>query len=121
MARTVKDHKTALGPITTPYGGSTRYEKFHPGIDIGAPTGSPISAYTEGKVTGLRTGQPRTTAPSFGNYVIITDAEGNQHRYSHLHKNFVELGQQVTSGMPIGSDRIRNAYGQYVNPLKYLE
>jgi murein DD-endopeptidase MepM/ murein hydrolase activator NlpD len=131
---------TSLGPITTQYGGSTNYEKFHPGIDVAAPKGTELKPYTGGKVIDLRTGQLQDPSkPSFGNYVIIEDEQGNKHRYSHLEKSFVKVGQQVTPDMAIGEVgnsgstysahggdgshldyRIKNAYGKYIDPSIYL-
>ena len=40
-----------LGKITVPYGGSTRYEQFHPGVDIANAKGTPIKAPASGVVT----------------------------------------------------------------------
>ena len=134
VAKTIQ----GLGPITTPYGGSTRYEKFHPGVDVAAKIGTPVSAFTGGKVTDIARGQS-STSPGFGNYVVITDASGNQHRYSHLHQSFVEMGQEIPRGSRIGAIgntgstyslhggtgahldyRAKDRYGRYYNPLSYL-
>ena len=130
-----------LGQITTPYGGNTNYESFHPGIDIAAPKGTPIKSFTGGKVTNIRTGQGWTpNKPSFGNYIIITTPTGEKLRYSHLYQNFVKLGDQIQPGQEIGSIggtgstysqwrpgpgyhldlRIKDAYNRYVNPISYL-
>ena len=129
---------TQLGNISTPYGGSTRYESFHPGIDVAAPTGTPIPAFTSGVVTGVQSGKKQGDS-GFGNYVTVTDPYGGQHRYSHLYRSNVKIGDTITKGVPIGlmgssgqtyspsggdpshlDYRIRDAYGKYVNPLIYL-
>lgn len=126
-----------LGAVTTPYGGATRFEKFHPGVDVANKIGTNIPLYTGGKVTDLVKGKGR--GKGFGNYVIITDPSGAQHRYSHLHQTFLEMGQEVESGDILGTVgtsgatystsggsgahldyRIRDAYGKYVNPSEYL-
>ena len=131
---------SSLGPVTVPYGGSTNYEKFHPGIDIAAPIGTELKPYVGGTVIDLRTGRVQDASkPSFGNYVIIKDSQGNNHRYSHLSKSFVKVGQQVTPDMVIGNIgnsgstysthggtgshldyRIKNAYGKYIDPSVFI-
>jgi len=128
-----------LGAMTTQYGGSTNYEEFHPGVDLAAPTGTEVPAFAEGKVTDVRTGVGKTTSPSFGNYVIVTDPSGAKHRYSHLSQSWVKVGDTVTQGQKLGAIgatgsvysqsggdpshldyRIMDAYNKYVNPSQYL-
>ena len=128
-----------LGTMTTPYGGSTNYEKFHPGVDIAAPTGTEVPAFAGGTVTDVRTNVGRTSSPSYGNYVIVTDPSGQKHRYSHLSQSWVKVGDTVQSGQRIGAIgatgsvysqsggdpshldyRITDAYNKYVNPSQYL-
>lgn len=130
-----------LGPVTVPYGGSTNYEKMHPGIDVAGKIGKRFSPFAGGTVTDIRTGQVQDASkPSFGNYVIIEDRLGGKHRYSHLNKSYVKIGQKVTPQDNIfefgntgstysqsggtGSHldfRIKNAYGKYVDPSIYLK
>lgn len=129
-----------LGAITTRYGGSTKFEKFHPGVDIAAPIGTSVPAFTGGTVIDIRSGQKNTpTTPSFGNYVVIKDDSGNFQRYSHLNKGFVPVGSKVKKGQVIGEIgatggayslhggtgahldyRIYNAAKKYYNPSTYL-
>jgi murein DD-endopeptidase MepM/ murein hydrolase activator NlpD len=131
----------SLGVITTPYEGSTAYESKHPGIDIANKAGTPIPAFTPGKVTEVVKGQSWTpNTPSFGNYVIVQDANGNYHRYSHLQDEFVQVGQTVGAGQALGTMggtgstygatmnqpgihldyRIYDAAKKYYNPFQYL-
>lgn len=130
-----------LGTITTPYQGSTRYEKSHPAVDIAAPKGTPIGSFTGGTVSEVRTGQKWTKdTPSFGNYIIISLPTGEKIRYSHLYENFVKMGDVIQQGQKIGSIggtgstysqhskgpgyhldlRIKNAMGKYINPTTFL-
>jgi len=128
-----------LGAITTPYGGSTRYEQYHPGVDIANKPGTPIKAFTGGTVTDARSGMGRSQKPSFGNYVVIKDDKGNYHRYSHLTQGYVPVGSQVQAGQQLGTMgytgstystsggtgshldyRIYSAAKKYYNPSKYL-
>lgn len=128
----------SLGTETTSYGGSTKYEKFHPGVDIAAPIGTPIPATVGGQVTQI-VGGKKQGDPGYGNYVIIQDAAGNKYRYSHLSQSYVKLGQYVPRGTILGGIgntgqtysvsggsgshldiRIRDAWNRYVNPYNFL-
>jgi murein DD-endopeptidase MepM/ murein hydrolase activator NlpD len=122
------------GNITTPYGGQTRGENFHPGIDIANKAGTPISALEDGVIT--KTGQ---TSNGMGNVVELKDVNGDTHQYSHLQGFNVKPGVKVRKGQtiarmgstgnsysPSGGDpshldiRIVSAYGRFKNPLTYL-
>jgi len=122
-----------LGTVTTPYGGSTRYEKVHPGIDIGNKIGTSIPSFTSGTVTASK------NVPGYGNYIMVTDKYGNKHRYSHLNRAYVKVGQEVGRGSVLGAMgvsgnvyslsggtgshldyRVKDLYGKYINPSKFI-
>lgn len=68
----------------------------HLGLDIVAPTGTPIHAAAKGRVTFVgRKGD-------FGNLVEIDHGYGRVTRYAHMSKALVRPGQQVTRGEVIG-------------------
>lgn len=123
-----------LGKITTPYGGSTKDEGNHPGVDFANASGTPIPAFAGGTITGVGSKQDGT-----GNVVILKDNNGNTHQYSHLQSANVKLGDTVEKGeqiaemgksgnsySPSGGDpshldiRIVSAYGKFKNPLTYV-
>ena len=127
-----------LGTVTVSPGGSTRYEANHPGIDIGNKIGTPIPTFTGWKVTDVVSGKKQGDK-AYGNYVVVTDPQGNNHRYSHLTNSFVRVGQDVPKGFILGGMgntgaaystsggtgshldyRIKDMYGKYVNPWKFL-
>lgn len=127
-----------LGTVTVAPGGRTRFESTHPGIDIANKIGTPLPSFTGGKVSQVVSGT-KQGSPGYGNYVIITDKEGNNHRYSHLNNAYVQVGQEIPKGYTIGTMgntgqtystsggtgshldyRIKDAYGKYVDPWKYL-
>ena len=127
-----------LGNLTTPFGAKTEQEAFHPGVDIANKKGTPIPAFAGGVVQHVIDGRP-DGEQSFGNSVIIKDAKGLSHRYSHLDKIGVKPGQQVGDGQhiatmgssgaaysPTGGDasnldyRIMNSYGQYMDPSRIM-
>jgi len=82
------------GPITSPYG--PRWGSFHYGIDIGAPTGTPIQAAAAGTVIycGWESG--------YGNLVVLDNGGNLATAYAHQSQIAVSCGQQVTQGQTIG-------------------
>ena len=104
----------------------TRRRVMHNGIDVAAPSGSAVRAYTDGRViTAGWTGMG-------GNGVIIDHGNGLVTAYYHLSRINVSVGQQVSVGQTIGGVgstgystgshlhfevRIN---GRHVNPLDYL-
>ena len=131
---------TKLGVITTPFGGDTTQEKGSPGVDIANKIGTKIPTTTPGVVTDVSYGH-KPGENNYGNYVIVTDPNGDQHRYSHLNRGYVSVGQKVGAGKPIGElgntgatysasgqgdganldYRIVDKYGRYKNPMTYLK
>jgi murein DD-endopeptidase MepM/ murein hydrolase activator NlpD len=69
--------------------------RYHAGIDIAAPAGTPIRAVAEGRVieSGVKSG--------YGNTVVIETEDGRKMVYAHSNKNFVRVGDWVSSGEPI--------------------
>jgi murein DD-endopeptidase MepM/ murein hydrolase activator NlpD len=129
-----------LGKITTKWGEQTRYEKFHPGVDVANKKGTPIGSFVPGTVTKVITGK-KHGQNGYGNQVEVTDQWGNKHRYSHLDQSFVKVGQKINKGQEIGTMgdtgstyspsgsgtgthldyRIVNSYNQYMNPYTYFK
>jgi len=123
----------SLGTITTPYGGKTRFEGSHRGLDIANKIGTPVPAYMGGKVV------ESDKTPTWGNTVVVQDNAGNFNRYSHLNSSWVKVGEQIEPGMNIGGMgntgnvysttggtgshldfRIYNLAKKYFDPIKYL-
>jgi murein DD-endopeptidase MepM/ murein hydrolase activator NlpD len=88
---------TSLGNVTTPFGGKTKGEKFHPGVDVANVQGTPIPALADGQITTVV-----KTINGFGNIVTLKDREGSVHQYGHLQGSNVRPGQTVRRGQPIG-------------------
>jgi murein DD-endopeptidase MepM/ murein hydrolase activator NlpD len=73
--------------------------KFHNGVDIAAPTGTPIRTIAGGKV--VHSGNVNPTG--YGNTVVIQTATGEYEQYSHNHTNTVKVGQIVAPGQQVGT------------------
>lgn len=104
--------------------------QLHPGVDLAAPIGTPITAAAGGRVTwvGWKGG--------YGNYTCIDHGRADNQRFStcygHQSKILVALGQQVRAGQVIGQVGSTGAStgphlhfevrlgGRPVNPLPWL-
>jgi LysM repeat protein len=84
---------SAFGPRNDPFTGVRR---FHNGIDIAGPVGTPVLAAMAGKVVKIG------VHPSYGRYVIMSHASGYQSWYAHLNKPLVASGTTVAQGEIIG-------------------
>ena len=70
---------------------------MHMGVDIAGPLGTPLVAFTDGKVTatGIEGG--------YGNYVAWVDKFKIEHFYAHMRSSaLVRAGQQVKKGTKLG-------------------
>ena len=68
----------------------------HGGVDIGAPSGTPIFAAADGTVT------ISALQSSYGNYVEITHGNGIKTRYAHMSRRGCSRGDTVYAGEVIG-------------------
>ncbi len=88
------------GRFTSAYGWRihpiTGVRTFHDGIDIAAPTGTNVYAYTDGTVTTV--GYDRY----YGKYIVINHGGGLTTIYKHLSSYLVKLGDKVSVGQHIG-------------------
>ena len=82
------------GPRTSPVTGRAH---FHSGLDLAAPRGSNVYAARAGIVTSAGYND------TLGNFIVLDHSGGFQTVYGHLESTKVELNQNVTSGMLIGS------------------
>ncbi|MEM9926848.1 MAG: peptidoglycan DD-metalloendopeptidase family protein [Cyanobacteria bacterium P01_D01_bin.50] len=116
----------AKGVFTSGFG--PRWGRMHKGIDIAAPTGTPINAAADGIVVSA--GWNRG---GYGKLVDIRHPDGTLTRYAHNSKILVRKGQQVQQGQRIslmGSTgfstgphlhfEIRKGGTKAVNPVAFL-
>lgn len=78
------------GRISSPFG--PRWGKMHNGLDIAVPTGTPVKAAADGRVTfaGWNGG--------YGILVIVDHGNGIETRYAHNSRLNVKVGQKVERG-----------------------
>jgi hypothetical protein len=121
----------AGGVITSEFGWRadpfTQSKRFHAGLDIAAPTGTPV--FAPEKATVFYSGNYK----GYGNLVVLQHARrGVYTLYGHNSKLLVQQGQVVTAGQPIAlvgsTGRSTGAHlhfevhynKQYMNPVDYL-
>jgi len=104
------------------YGG----RRFHYGVDLAAPSGTPIIASRAGTVTTA------TYSSSAGYYVAINHGDGYSTQYMHMTHYIVSPGQTVAAGEVIGYVGSTGAStgphlhfsvlynGSHVNPANYI-
>lgn len=89
------------GPITGQYGrtvtGPNGNKIPHPGVDIGAPEGTPVVAPSNGKIQYAGWGN------TAGNLVELITDDGVKHRFMHLSKITTQTGATVKKGQQIGN------------------
>ena len=117
--------------FTSPFGWRTHPvyggRRFHYGVDLAAPTGTPIYATRSGTVDTAS-----YQAGGAGNYVQINHGDGYRSIYMHMTHYIVYPGQHVSQGQVIGYCGSTGGStgphlhfgisynGSYVNPANYI-
>jgi murein DD-endopeptidase MepM/ murein hydrolase activator NlpD len=101
----------ALAPTGDPYG--PRGNRFHAGIDLIAPRGTPVQAAAPGRVTfsGFAAG-------GWGKLVVVTHSDGVRTFYAQLSAIGVRRGQPVNTGQRLG---LVGATGDATGPHLHFE
>jgi len=105
-----------IGEVTSPFGQRVHPisgdARFHTGVDLRAPSGSPIRAAAEGIVreAGKRGG--------YGNAVELDHGDGTSTLYAHASALLVKTGQHVGRGEPIA---LVGQTGQATGPHLHFE
>lgn len=82
------------GTVTSGFG--PRWGRMHEGLDIAAPTGTPVTAAASGTVI-VAGGQG-----GYGNLVVIDHGGGLATAYAHQSRLAVQVGDSVTQGGVVG-------------------
>lgn len=82
--------------ITSPYGVKRSSRRYHKGIDIRAPMGSPIMAFRSGVVVKSEYHH------SYGYMIEIQQDDGLIARYAHMSQLIARKGDRVQPGLMIG-------------------
>jgi len=104
-----------------------KVEKFHNGLDMAAPGGSPILAAYDGTVVAA------AYSSSMGNYIMLYHGDNLYTIYMHASKLYVSNGAEIKKGQKIaavgttGRSTGNHLHfgvrlnGNYVNPWNYLK
>jgi murein DD-endopeptidase MepM/ murein hydrolase activator NlpD len=115
--------EVGFGKVVNPRFNTVTVQK---GIDLRAPTGTPVIAVSTGTVawSGWLKG--------YGNMVIVDHGSGYHSLYAHLNSTLVEVGAEVQEAQPLGevgdTGSLKGAYlyfeirkqGQAIDPLPWL-
>lgn len=98
LGRAISEHFRwpFAGTISSGFGWRDGGREFHKGVDILAPTGTPIHASRGGTVaySGWMEG--------YGNCILLDNGGGVETRYAHCSKLEVHVGEHVDAGDTIG-------------------
>ena len=120
----VPDRVRALGPLVVPVSGRrtsgfgprvhpiTGRHQHHAGVDVAAPSGTPVAAAAAGTV--VRAG----SAGGYGLLVEVDHGQGVVTRYAHLSATDVAPGQRVAAGAQLGAV---GSTGRSTGPHLHLE
>lgn len=124
------------GKITSAYGGRndpiSGKSDFHLGMDISGSKGTRLDANVAGKIIASGDAVKNGEDGSYGNIVIVQDANNFKHLYAHLDKAVAKIGDYVEIGTQIGNIgasgrvtgphlhyEVKNANGQRLDPASY--
>lgn len=107
---------------------------MHKGIDIAMPLNATVGATRGGTVVFAGFGKTGSGYGGYGNVVVVKDAQGNLHQYSHLNNVAVKIGQQVQAGAKLGGAgttgkstgvhldyEVKNNKGVNIDPTPYIK
>ncbi len=90
----------------------TKKENYHRGIDLRAPTGTPVLASAAGTVLKSE------YSGAYGYLILIKHDDATETMYCHLSKLLVDAGEKVESGVTIGQV---GSSGKSIGPHLHFE
>lgn len=109
---------TGRNRVTQAYTYKTASKTGHGGIDIVGDDNQTVHAVESGTVTMISKwdGKTKTGTQSYGNLVVVTDANGCRHYYAHLQSIAVSKGQAVSISTKIGvMGNTGNSFGAHLH------
>lgn len=76
---------------------TTRFSRWHPGVDIATGLGMPIRSILEGVVTEVNFG-----FLGYGNFVVVSHDNGFKSLYGHMGRVYVKRDQNITQTTTLG-------------------
>lgn len=76
---------------------STRFSRWHPGIDLATGLGMPVHPISSGRVVEVVYGYF-----GLGHFVVIDHGDEIRSTYGHMGRIFVKPGEDVTASSPLG-------------------
>ena len=98
-------------PLGSPFG--PRGNRFHAGIDVVAPLGTPVAAAAPGRVV-----YAAFAGGGWGNLVVVRHSDGVRSLYAHLSKIYVDRGETLVTGTRLG---LVGATGDATGPHLHFE
>ena len=93
--------ETAAWRVSDPYGWRkdpfTGEKAFHRGVDLACAEGTPVLAALAGTVTAAR------RSATYGNYLCLSHADGQETIYAHMQYLYVRAGEVVRAGECLGT------------------
>lgn len=86
-------------PVILPHSGylSSKFSRFHPGVDIATTLGTPVHPITQGIIDEIG-----LNFWGYGNHVLVSHPNGFKSLYGHMGKVFAKKGQEVTTDSILG-------------------
>lgn len=97
------------------------------------PKGAAVGTTTAGTVVYAQFGKTGSGYGGYGNVVVVKDANGQLHQYSHLDAIGVKVGQKVNAGSVIGKAgstgkstgshldyEVKNSSGKNIDPTPFI-
>jgi murein DD-endopeptidase MepM/ murein hydrolase activator NlpD len=103
-------HPCPSGSVSSGFGWRNFDNAFHKGLDLAAPTGTPIYAAVDGTVI------ISDYNSSAGNWVVISHGNGLVTKYMHASALYVSAGQTVSAGEAIAAvGNTGNSFGAHLH------
>ena len=83
--------------VSARWGAVGSWSRYHTGVDLAAPVGTPLRAAADGVVI------PANGGGWAGTHVVIRHSDGSATLYAHMSGASVSPGQTVKAGQPIGA------------------